>query len=198
MIPGRIRTSRRVRSLGQVAAIVLATLVALVPANGVNADEQTREDPGAEAPGPLDIRSIGHSHEDRGLLVHSATTAESWSSSILQGGASTIEWFFLVKGEVRRAGITKAAEDGTLYTEMIRWPTNRILGFAKTWKPDEQTIQVEFPRRLLGRGVEKYRWYVQTIFHQPDHPECGDAGGVRTKCYDRAPDRGSLGHSIAT
>ena len=178
------------------ASLCLAVLLPMVTGGVAFADRQKVRDED-DSPGALDIRSVAHKHGERRLLVHNLSTYEEWSSSTLEVG-SQISWYFRYGGKLRRTGITRAAEDGTLYTEILKGSTNRILGFAKTWRPDAESVRIELPRRLLGRGVSQYRWYVTTVFHQDDHPDCGLDGSAVVECFDRAPDRGWILHDISS
>ena len=50
--------------------------------------------------------------------------------------------------------------DGTLYGEVLRWNGETILGYVKAWRPDDRTLQIEFPIRTLRRGLDRYSWDV--------------------------------------
>ena len=176
--------------------VVAACLISALAVSPTAADVREVSDPSGDTPGLLDIRSAAHRHGQQRLIVHALSTYDEWDAATLDGN-SRIFWYFRVDGSLRRTAITRAAPDGSLFTEVFRGPTNDLRGFAKTWRPDNHSVQIAFPRRLLGRGASTYSWYVQTIFHRSDHPDCGDEGGdVSNDCLDRAPDRGWVRHSI--
>ena len=73
----------------------------------------------------------------------------------------------------------------------------RIVGYARVGHPDATTLHIEFPRRMLGKGVTSFRWAGSSVYYDPDDPESGKpVGDVVTPCPDNFPDAGSIRHSL--
>lgn len=184
---------QRVRRAVLATATVLGLLVVAVPA--ALADNVTRSDPD-DSTGGLDIASIAHSHSE-GVLVHRFSTYEAWDTAVLQDGLSYAKFNFFIDQRYITATVD-VEDDGTLYAEIRNFRTQRIIGFAKVWRPDERSLRIEFPKRVLGRGVTSYRWSALTSFHQQGHESCDSDSETTTvvACGDPAPTRGFITHRL--
>lgn len=179
------------------ARLLLSTVLLMVIMEGVGpsalADSKTRKD-ADDAAGKLDVQSVQWKHSSGRLLIHHLTTYEAWTNDVFQKGSYI--FFSFKMGDRRRQLFVSTSEDGTLFGQMTDPDTGRIVGFAKVWRPDERSLQVEFPRRFLGRSVSRYKWEVTTNFHEEGHPECGTQGSGVISCPDRVPDTGRLAHDL--
>lgn len=175
---------------------VLATAVVLAALAPAAADTGARNDRN-DSPGLLDMKRVIHRHAGDGILVHRFRTFDAWDWSIFEEGSRVYFSFFVEAGstEDRTLQVT-ASSDGTPYAEMTD-ADGGTLGYARVWKPSPRSLQVEFPKRLLGKKVSEYRWKVRTIFHQTDHPDCGTSGDVRVLCNDRAPNKRKIRHRLS-
>lgn len=175
--------------------LVLLAVTATLFTGVANADFKRRTD-GDDSSGMLDLRSASHAHRS-GLLVHSVETYEPWENEILVDGLTRFNFLFSYRGSPRRQLVVEVADDQqSLFAEMSDWRTGKIVGYAKVWRPDERSLRVEFPKRLLSRKLAKYRWSVSSGYHQSGPPPCGDAEGVSTACTDHVPDSGMILHDL--
>lgn len=175
---------------------ILFCVVALLLMVPVALADRARVEDADDSPGSLDIRFVGHRHENR-LLVHRIRTYEDWDMTVLQEG-SYFYVMFHTDGDKKpdRLIFVAPAPDGTPFAQMKNPKNNRIVGYAKVWHPTDQVLQLEFPRRMLGKDVTKYRWKAESVFHQEGHPECGTSGDAISQCPDHAPQRGTVGHKL--
>jgi hypothetical protein len=126
---------------------------------------------------------------------------EEWPSSVLDDGHpyNDLSIGFNIDEDARleRELVFGRTEDGSLYAVMQSGGRKRSTrGYAKVSRPDERTVVAVFPRNLLRRGLDSYQWMVESRYHHPDDPDCGDTGGVAVSCYDRAPDKGTIAHRL--
>lgn len=199
-----------------VAMIVFVSAAVAVSVGPVSADfvEISDADENASA---LDIKFAQHRHrrQDRGksLLVHEVETYEAWDSSLLdtESVIASLIFHFDLDGAydapIRALGFcgegfertleVDVAPDGSLFAEMRR-THGPVYGYAKVWRPDNRTLRVSFPRRLLKRHLANYRWCVDTGYHDPSRiaDDCGASDDREVFCVDRAPDRRAKNHRL--
>ena len=140
-----------------------------------------------ENQGPLlDIVSVSHGHGGRNL-VHRVTMARNWQSSLLAPSVGgQVSLFFDLDRDaaferrldvyLRRgkpAGVVRAG--------------SRSVGVAAVARPSRKTVQISFPRRVLGRGAVTYRWFAFAGI------ECRRKFD---RCGDRAPSASLLRHRL--
>lgn len=176
-------TRRRIATLTGAAAL---TLVLVLPAGG---DTGARAD-GNDSPGLLDVQRVVHRHGGDGVLVHRFRTFEKWDWSIFENESFADFTFFVNGGRRRDRTLTvTTSPDGTPYAEMFDRDGDTV-GYARVWKPSARSLQVEFPKTLLGKNVTRYRWKLFTTFHEDDHEDCGTSGNAIMLCEDVAPNQG--------
>lgn len=120
-----------------------------------------------------------------------------WDEAVLADASSGIYIFFNTDDDPRfERRLWIQVRGGTFFARMDQ-PTGRrdIFGFAQVWQPEASSILVQFPRSLLGRRVDRYRYYVWSGFHRDVHPDCGNVDDMVNICFDRAPDAGTIFHA---
>lgn len=148
-----------------------------------------------DASGPLDLIGASHSQyaDDAGLsthVTHGATFAEDLGPSPLTAADDYVRFRFDTDGNgatFERTLTVDAATDGTLQAEMTD-RSGAVVGQA-TVTSEGATLSVDMVRRLLGRGVDAYRWTVEA--HDGSSTACST-----TACDDRAPDSGLFVHRL--
>ena len=177
---------------------VIALLVgAALLSSPARADVAVIED-GEEWNGPFNIAAAGHGHgrvrrDGTSRLQHRITTYRRWRPRDLATKGSLEIDFPSVD---RRLVIDY---DHGLKAKLFDTRRDRLVGRPKVWRPDRRTAVVSLPRRWLGRGVERYRWYATGTWF----PHCDDLvvqrAGAASSCVlpmDQAPDWGRVTHRL--
>lgn len=190
--------SRRTGRRRMLLCLITCSLIVgalLTAGQGARADKKVRSDPD-DSQGTLDIAAIEHRHDSRALLVHTVSMYEPWDTTVLEDGETQIRLFFYVRGRLTRAMFVDVTPDGSLFGEVRNWGNAKVVGFAKVWRPDDTSIRIEFPRRLIQPHVARYGWSVGTSFHERGHPDCDQSGSLVIVCSDQAPDLGRVRHEL--
>ena len=183
---------RQARLLRIVGVLLLSGLLVVGTAK---ADVKSRIDPD-DSSSQLDIKSIEQRHGGRGLLVHRITTFEEWDASTLSEPENSFELSLQYRGHYRFIHID-VADDGSLFAEINHPTKGAVLGYAKIWRPDTRTVQIEIPKRLLSSEVQGYKWNAQSSFHDEASEDCSnDNDGHVLICNDTAPDSGWVYHRL--
>ena len=180
---------QRLAAVSVMLSVVVAS-VALLSTKS-QADTKLVQDADDTA-GALDVSEVGHSHGQNRLLIHRLSTYESWSNDVLLDEGTAFWFEFFPAGGNEKYVRVDVSPDGNLYGEVIRWDGETILAYVKVWRPDDRTIQIEFPKRILKLGLHRYSWNVASTFRQPGASECG---GDPYVCSDHVPDQGA-GHTL--
>ncbi len=130
-----------------------------------DADEQ----PFCESPDPcpdtdyidFDRVTFGHGPKAR-VLQHGIRTRERWKTKDM-GGRHGVTIYLELDVDGDRASerlLRMRRKDGELWARMFRGKDYRkeIGPALRVWRPDRRSIKVRFPLRLLGDGVDRYRW----------------------------------------
>ncbi len=143
--------------------ITMIVLVASLAATPALADSTAVVD-ADDVADVMDMAEAAHMHtEERGVVAHSLSTYDPWASDEF----FTAEWFFYVPGGPRGADRTLTVSqnpDGS-FRAAVYDRSGTIRGFANVHRPDDRTIQVELPTRLVGRAIGRYRW--KAFLHRP-------------------------------
>lgn len=212
LIASSVRVSKRRWRWKRFVSLGAAALLIATPAS---ADTYTIAD-ADDSPSALDVASIMQSHERLSsgqlLLSYTIEMYEPWSSETLkEAEVSDISLHFDLNNEHEAAyralgfcgeGFERILElgvsgDGSLYGE-LRTPRQKVVGFAKVWRPDDKSVQMSFPKSALKPHLHSYQWCAQTAYHEATEPssECGESSDVFTLCTDRAPDRRTVRHKL--
>lgn len=181
-------------SLVSLVTVIVLSVVAVAP--HTLADTTVTSDPN-DSPGRFDVKSVSHGHTRNGLLTHKVTMWNTWNNGALRGDANQIRVSFNTDSDrVKEREMIIDLWRGSLFAEMRCYCNQRdvVVGFAKVWRPDESSIKVAFPRRLLRKRLSTYRWRVSTHYAKPWHTICRIGDGVQSVCRDYAPDRGYIRH----
>ncbi len=160
----------------------------------VNDPTATFTDPDDIA-GPLDAIEASHSQfaDDAALathVVHGLSFADDPGAMVLSGDDDYVQFYFdtdYAGAGYERTLTVDAEDDGTLRAEMTD-TTGVVVGEA-TVTIDGAALSVDFVKRLLGRGVDQYRWYAVTH-------DASSAGCAQAACDDRAPDAELYTHRL--
>lgn len=160
------------------AAAALALLPALVWASPATAHEQTVLDKD-DSDGPLDIVAARQRHarvtelqthpekEIRYVeLRYRIVTYEKWERSIVSGGHNFISFEFNLDGDqvIERCLVITNSEHemlGHIYKNCTYFD-DKLVGMASVGRRDKHSLDVAFPRRLLGKSINKWRWRAVT------------------------------------
>ena len=124
------------------------------------------------------------------LLEFKLITYDTWTTDLMEDPWTSINIYFDLDddhGTERRLSIDVAA-DGSLFAEVQNTRTGFIRGYGKAWRPNDTSLRVQLPPRVLADGTRGFRWYVRSAFHQESHPDCGTVDDFVLICPDRAPD----------
>ncbi|MEX2406428.1 MAG: hypothetical protein WD834_03740 [Actinomycetota bacterium] len=162
----------------------------------------TAEDPRRSFPdpddtgGPLDVlgaeQTIGG--DEQGLenhIVHAPTMAGDLGPSPLGGAQDHVEFSFDTDGDAstyERTLLVDAGNSGILSAQM-KDADGAVVGDA-TVTVDGASLSVDFAKRLLGRGTDRYGWTAVT--HDASSPNCTAV----SPCLDRVPDTGTYLHVV--
>lgn len=171
-------------SRGLTCLVMAVSMWVMLVASGAGlADTKVKNDAN-DTPGGLDIASVSHGHRDR-QLTHRMTMYEAWDNSVLADDARIYFTFYGLRSDTRTINVD-VSPDGTLYGEVIRWDGETVLGYVKVWRPDDRTVQIQFPKRTLQHGgLKRYSWDALTISRGPEGSECD---GDSYLCADDVPD----------
>ena len=160
------------RVVSKVVRVSLSAVLLVVGAMTATslADEKSAAD--GDDPGGLDIRAVSQSHLRDGVVRHTIDFDQAWDRSMLDP-ASNPSGKILLSFRVRKTSTTKVArsiplglnEDGTFHAPI--YSDNGIAGYANVWKPDGDSIHIEFPAKVLrvrGRELRWYKWQAGTNF----------------------------------
>lgn len=179
-------------------AVIAASMVVVVMAGAALADTRTFADAN-DTVGKLDIASItqGHARAPSGghLLTYTMRTYEGWSEDGF--GSGSLEMFFSTDGDAAHERVlTVRRQEGELVGSIQRYRDGADLGDATVVHPDRRTVRISFRRRLLGRGLEQYRWMLFASFARPGFDGCNANGNPIIYCLDRHPESGRRRHVI--
>lgn len=185
---------------------VAVVCLAVAPAA---ADGRAVDDPD-DTGGRLDVLNISHAHVEmtsgQSLLRHVVRTYEAWDNSAFNNEGRPfptrmrLSFNLDLDPFVERTLEVAVTQDGNLYATMFGHKAKResaVRGYARVARPDDYSIELVFPKSLLKRGLETYRWRLQTQFDDPEDPNCGDTGTVYVICTDNAPDQGWVKHRLS-
>lgn len=146
-------------------------MLVAVPISAV-ADTKVVED-ADDTQGVFDIASVSHGHTER-LLLHTMTMYEAWENAVLADDSTYVTFtFYYGRGNFKFITVD-VAPDGSLFAEIVRWDGETVVGYAKVWRPDDRTLQIEFPKRALQRGLNRYSWDAHAVYRGPAGSECAD------------------------
>jgi hypothetical protein len=148
-----------------------------------------------DSSGPLDISSTSHSQyaDDAGLkthITHAVAFFEDPGATPLTGSNDYIRFLFDTDdtfGTFERILTVDAADDGTLFAQMTDGSGTVLREVAVA--SDGASLSVDFVKGALRRGIEAYRWTVET--HDGSSAACST-----TACDDRVPDSDLFRHRL--
>ena len=128
-----------------------------------------------DSPGPLDLAAARHRHR---VLIEDTThppssrrftelsfrlvTFEGWTRDVLSANRNfiSIEFQTDTDDNIDRCLVFTAGEHELLagMYKRCRYSDDPLVGTASASRPDDHSVHVAFPRRLLGRGVRAYAW----------------------------------------
>jgi hypothetical protein len=187
-----------VKKLGSI--LVAAAL--LVPTQALADGGRFRdpdEQPFCETPDPcpdtdyIDFRKVTYGHgRSAGILRHGIVTRERWKTKDMGGPHGVTIYLELDVDGDRTAErmLRMRRKDGELRARMFRGKHLRkaIGGSLRVWRPNQRSIKVRFPLRLLGDDLDRYRWSAGWY-----NRNVGCAGSCHT---DYAPHRGRFEHRL--
>jgi hypothetical protein len=88
------------------------------------------------------------------------------------------------RGSERNVRIS--SRDGRLIAEVISNATREVIATVEATRPDDQSVRISGPRRLLG--ARSYFW--TSNFHAAHSTSCGRGDGFPIVCQDSVPQRG--------
>lgn len=177
----------------------IAVAGGLVAALGVApalADSAAFEDADDSA-GVLDILGAGHGHDrvsGKRVLVHSISTFEGWDRGDLNKNSS-LQIEFQLPGRNRTSPperlLVISARNQRLRAKMYSTLGDppKFLANVSLTRPSRRTVEVAFPKKLLRRSLDRYRYRVFTYYLKR-----GTACGAPEGCSDDAPDARANGN----
>lgn len=187
--------------MNRAVAVVVAALL-MVPVHA-HADQGSLRDPDekpeCEMQDPcddtdyMDFRRVSFGHgETSHRIRHGLETRKPWKAKRLGGRfGTTLAFEFNLDGDRRpERQLRIRRREGKLRAAVFRgerW-RKRVRGWVHVWRPDRRSARVEFDSRLLGEGVDSYRW--RATWWQRY------AGCIGSCGYDVAPRRGWVTHSL--
>lgn len=162
----------------------LALLTALIGASPATAHEQTVLDQD-DSDGPLDIVAARQRHarvtevqthpekEIRYIeLRYRIVTYEKWERSIVSGGHNFISFEFNLDRDrtIERCLVITNSEHemlGRIYKNCTYFD-DELVAMASVGRRDKHSLDVAFPRRMLGKSIKKWRWRAVTSFEEQD------------------------------
>ncbi|MDQ3867395.1 MAG: hypothetical protein M3304_11350 [Actinomycetota bacterium] len=139
------------------------------------------------AGGLLDIVRVRHGHRAR-LLTHRLVAARRWDARLLSreiGGQ--ISFYFNTDRDRAFERRLDVVRRGSALRGIMRNARGRRVGTATARRPTRASVELAFPRRLLGHRVRRYRWFA--------------FAGVKcrrayNRCGDRAPNARLTAHRL--
>lgn len=202
------------RGYSRLAVPLVLAAVVLMGGHALG-DTTSFQDPN-DSRSPLDLRVARHGHtrtaDGHRLITHSLRMDQDWRSKVLANAdIAQIRIYFDLDGHnhasdplgmgfcgegFERTLDVDVSPDGTLYAEMLG--RHGVRGYARAWRTSTSSIKVAFPRRLLKRNIGQYQWCAFTLFHDDKRSSenCGSSDGVEVDCPDRAPDTGTVTHTL--
>jgi hypothetical protein len=184
---------------------IVGVCLGVLSPHPVMADELVVPDPiGDKGPDmTFDIVSASHGHSSADeyprFLAHKVESGTDVPTALMVEENVNIRFNFDTKGDWRfdRSIIVQFTSSGTV-ADMWRtgypgspkppfYPINWV-GFIRVTRPDDRSVVVEFPSKLLGKFAKKskpntYRWMVE-VYRLPGYRSfCGE--GDASPCYDR-------------
>jgi len=163
----------------------------------------TVEDPRRSFPdpddveGPLDVVGAEQTidGDEQGLenhIVHTLTMAGDLGPSPLGDADDHVEFSFDTDGDASTFERTLLVDAGTggILTAQMTDAEGTVVGEASV-TADGAVLSVDFAKRLLGRGTDRYGWVVVT--HDASSPNCT----ALSPCLDRVPDAGTINTSCS-
>ena len=168
--------------------VLMALLLFGSPAG---ADTRARSD-GDRTSGPLDIKTVSHGHRVT-RLTHTLRTYEGWRNRALRDDSSWIALIFDRRRDSldddRYLRIDYSTERG-LYARMTTFGTHgpgSFIGRVDVRRPTPRSVKVRFPKRFLGRSVDRYEWRAITSFEDMQTCRSGPDSASQGGCLDYAP-----------
>ena len=150
---------RAVLSLLMAATIALPT--ATFADTGRVEDARDRE-------GPLDLKFATHGHRD-GRLSHRIGMHDGWRSRVLAGRKNWIGIWISTNEPARVEGSERFVQvdykrGRGLHATVYRGAPGELekVGSARVHRLSDRVVRVTFSRRLLGRGVDHYKWFIES------------------------------------
>ena len=106
--------------------------------------------------GPLDVKMLTQARADGGQLFHAVSMWPQWSNSAVHAHLNFVEFDFNVdKDRIVERSLEVHTDKGSLFAAMTCYCGGRdkLIGYAKVWRPDDHTVAVEFPRSMLGAHI---------------------------------------------
>lgn len=169
--------------------VVTLSIVSALFASSASGDEAARRDrdePGSQM--KLDVARTTHDHkkQDRTrLLLHEVRFQDDVDSQDFYSGLGGLQLLFDIDDDraEERAIRFILNPDGSVAAQMYK-PGPKVLGYANWWRPDARTVKIAFPRSLLGKRVNRYRWRVLAAQNAPCEPN--EPGGITAHgCIDK-------------
>lgn len=165
-------------------------LLAIVASTPAQAHRVVFSDPD-DVEGPFDVAEHNARHrqvDGKRHLAHTIVMHDEWSNDEVRNGVINIGFNFRAGMPNEKALQLKIAEDDSLYGVMRNLRRNRIVGYARAWRVDDQTVRFLFPDDLLRAGIKNYSWSIVTDSNKPScRREQGDT--VELLCNDNASGR---------
>ena len=198
--PAHIRRSARRLA----AALALAALAAAAPATAaVSTTKASSErapagqttagmttDPD-DTLGRLDLARVEHratSIDRRHVIVsYRARTFDAFTTARLDPDSRNLVLELnrdSVRGSERNVRISSI--EGRLVAEVISNATREVIATVQATRPNDYTVQITGPRRLLG--ARSYFW--TSNYHAARSPSCGRGDGFPIVCQDSVPQHG--------
>lgn len=186
------------RKLGAFAVATLLLLPGTAAADG-GAFRDPDEQPFCEGGDPcpdddfMDFRRITFGHGRKaGTVRHGFETRKRWKTKWMGGRHGVTIYVEISTDDDPRVErqLRIRRKHGELWAAMFRGKHHRkrVPGAVRVWRPDRRSVKVRFATRLLGDGVEGYRWYAWWANRDLYCPgSCSS---------DRAPDRGRYEHRL--
>ncbi len=165
-------------------AVVLTGALLALPV-GAQAGDRMLEDPD-DTLGKLDLASGSHAHDGR-RLEHRLVMQEAFAARLLASGTVTL----FLKAGGRHRTLDLGFREDELFAEICTDETSTGGSFSSCsgkvtlTRPDRSALVVTVPRRLVQRGLTRYKWRAVTLLNQ------GEGGCTELICLDQLPDDGS-------
>ena len=168
----------------------------LIPVSPATADSFNTSDEDLDGYMFLDIAEVAHRHDGRSL-VHRITTHQGWAEDDLDNGSRILFKCSFDGDHQAEREIRVDVENGELSAVMYSG-AGRRLREVKLTRPNQRSVRVRFPRRLLEPGIDRYVWRAKTIAHGCDDPNTEiNPVAASMRCFDYAPnDRQQITHHL--